>query len=183
MNLHKLALSLTLGGMIVGAGCTSLEGESKMAVRATPAGTVSHNPPASDDLTTALARMEMAEAEAAAARAEAKEAKDALGAASQNAGVSSNQLFPANAVPGHCYARVLLPATFLEQSEQVLVKAESIRIEVSQPEYEWVTEQKLVRQASSRLEGIPAEYKTVTEQVIVLIEPAQRNPLVPAQEK
>ena len=115
-----------------------------------------------DDLANALARVEMAEADAEAARAEARAAKAAL-----QSGGGNQALFPADAIPGHCYARLLIPAAFEEQTEEVLVKAESTRIEVSQPEYDWVTEQKLVREASSRIEIVPAEYKTTSERVKV----------------
>lgn len=180
MNLQKLALSVALSGMIVSAGCTSIEGESNMAISGAPTNGASHNPPAGDDLVNALARVEMAEAEAASARAETAAARAELVAASQGNVNRDNQLFPANAVPGNCYARVLLPATFVEQSEQILIKAESTRIEITQPEYEWVNEQKLIRQESSRIEVIPAEYKTVTEQVVVKPE-FTRLVSVPAQ--
>ncbi len=115
-----------------------------------------------DDLANALARVEMAEAEAQAARAEAEAAKAAL-----RTGGSNSALFPPDAVPGRCYARVLIPAAFENQTEEVLVKAESTRIEVTQAEYEWVSEQKLVREASTRIEIIPAEYKTITEKVVI----------------
>lgn len=180
MNLHKLALSLTLSVLIAGAGCTTMEGESKMAVGSAPSGAISNEPANGDDLTKALARLEMAEADAAAARAEAEAAKVALARASGSSSANTGQLFPANAVPGHCYARVLIPATFVEQAEQIMVKPESTRIEVSQPEYEWVTEQKLIREKSSRFEVVPAEYKTVTEQVVVKPE-STKLVSVPAQ--
>jgi peptidoglycan hydrolase-like protein with peptidoglycan-binding domain len=180
MKLRTMAISLILSGLIAGTGCTTLEGESKMKIGSAPAGAVSHNPPAGDDLVNALARVEMAEASAAEARAEAAAAKAALDQASKNPAAVSNQLFPANAVPGKCYARVLLGATFVEQSEQILVRPETTRIEVTQAKYDWVEEQKLVRQSSTRIEVIPAEYKTVTEQIIIKPE-TTRLVSVPAQ--
>jgi len=174
MIFRKLALSFAAGTLVLISGCTTMEGESPMAAGESTAYAAGPNSNVNDDLANALARVEMAEADAEAARAEARAAQAAL----QSGG--SNTLFPPNAEPGHCYARVLLPASFENQTKDILVKAESTRIEVSQPEYEWVTEEKLVREASSRIEIIPAEYKTITEKVMVKPE-STRLISVPAQ--
>jgi len=175
MRFRKLAISFAAGILVLLSACTTTDGESKMAVGGNPTYRAGPDSDVNDDLANALARVEMAEAEAQTARAEAQAAKAAL-----RSGGDNNALFPPDAVPGRCYARVLIPAIFEEQTEEVLVKAESTRIEVTQAEYEWVTEQKLVREASSRIEIIPAEYKTVTEKVMVKPE-TTRLISVPAQ--
>lgn len=81
--------------------------------------------------------------------------------------VAPDDLFPPNPVPGHCYARVLLPATYDLSEEKVLVKAAEQKIEIEEARYEWVEEAILVKEASSRLETVPAVYETVSEQVMV----------------
>lgn len=102
---------------------------------------------------------------------------------------SGGELFPPNAKPGGCYARVLVPAKFINEevslvkseaserlvtipaeyetvTERVLAKETSERIEVIPATYEWVKKTILVQEASERIEVIPAVYETVTEQVI-----------------
>jgi hypothetical protein len=76
-------------------------------------------------------------------------------------------LFPPNPEPGHCYARVLLPATYDISEEQVLVQPAEKKIEIDEARYEWVEEAVLVKEAATRLETIPAEYGEVTEKVLV----------------
>ena len=66
-----------------------------------------------------------------------------------------------------CIKEAAIPATYETQTEQVLKKAASSRIEVVPATYETVTEQVMTKAASSRIEVIPATYKTVTEQVMV----------------
>jgi len=75
--------------------------------------------------------------------------------------------FPPNPMPGHCYARVLLPATYDVSEEQVLVRPAEKQIEIQDARYEWVEERVLIKEASTRLETLPAEYETVTEKVLV----------------
>ena len=76
-------------------------------------------------------------------------------------------LFPPNAKPGHCYARVLTPAEFETTEEEVLEKEASFRIEIIPAEYEWVDEVVVVQEATTELEVVPAKYETITEQVLV----------------
>ncbi len=80
---------------------------------------------------------------------------------------SDGDLFPPNAQPGHCYARVLIPADYVSESETVLKREASYRYDIVAPVYEWSTEQVLVKEESSRLEVIPATYTEVTEQLLV----------------
>lgn len=77
------------------------------------------------------------------------------------------QLFPPNAEPGRCYARVLLPGQYREETESVLLREASERVEIIPAKYETVDETVLIREASTRLEIIPARYETVEERVLV----------------
>ncbi len=81
--------------------------------------------------------------------------------------VVSNELFPPNALPGHCYARILTPAVYKTSDETVLAKEASERVEIMPAEYETVTERVLIKEASTRLEVIPARYETVEERILV----------------
>ena len=91
-------------------------------------------------------------------------------------------LFPPDAKPGHCYARVLLPATYDVSEEKVLISPAETKIQIEEARYEWVEEAVLVKEASTRLETVPAEYETVTEKVLVKPE-GRRLVNVPAKYK
>lgn len=80
---------------------------------------------------------------------------------------ASDELFPPNAQPGECYARVLFPEQYRTSEERQLVRQASERFEVIPASYETVTERVLVSEASTRLEVIPAVYGTVEERVLV----------------
>ncbi|MBT8039431.1 MAG: peptidoglycan-binding protein [Gammaproteobacteria bacterium] len=114
----------------------------------------------------------------------AKESQLASQRASQQttASAASSDLFPPNAEPGHCYARVLIPAQWGQTTETVLVREASERVEVIPARYETVTERVLVKEASARLETIPARYETVTERLMVRPE-SSRIEEVPATYK
>ncbi|WP_413700990.1 hypothetical protein ACLKMH_04210 [Psychromonas sp. KJ10-10] len=60
------------------------------------------------------------------------EAKVALQASNDanKVNVTEDQLFPPNAQLGHCYSRVLTPATFKTVTDRTLVKPESEKIEI-----------------------------------------------------
>jgi hypothetical protein len=87
-------------------------------------------------------------------------------------GPDSN-LFPPDAQPGECWARVFIPPTYQTKSKQVLVRGNSERLEVIPAKYNWVNEKVLVKEASERMEIVPAEYKWVEE--TVLIQPSSKN--------
>jgi hypothetical protein len=86
---------------------------------------------------------------------------------------TNDSLFPPDAKPGECWARVFIPPTYRTKSEQVLVRGGSERLELIPAEYNWVEEKVLVKEASERLEVVPAEYKWVEEKV--LIKPASKK--------
>ena len=76
-------------------------------------------------------------------------------------------LLPPNAKPGECYARVLLPAQYTTETQQVVKREAATRVEIIPAQYETITEQVLVREASTKLEVIPAVYEDASEQVLV----------------
>lgn len=76
-------------------------------------------------------------------------------------------LLPPNAKPGECYARVLLPAVYATDTQQLVRREAASKVQVIPAQYETATEQVLVREASKRLEIIPAVYEDATEQVLV----------------
>lgn len=81
--------------------------------------------------------------------------------------ITNASLFPPDAKPGHCYARVLLPATYSISEEKVLVRPAETKVEVQEARYEWAEEAVLVKEATTRLETLPAQYETVNEKVMV----------------
>ncbi|HHJ20691.1 MAG TPA: peptidoglycan-binding protein [Gammaproteobacteria bacterium] len=70
-----------------------------------------------------------------------------------------------NAKPGECYAKVIIPAKFETQTEEVVVREASEKIDVVPARYEWTQEKVLVQDASYKLIPVPAVYETVTEKV------------------
>ncbi len=79
----------------------------------------------------------------------------------------TNDLFPPNAKPGECYARVFVPPTYQTVTEQVLKHEARQEIEIVPARYETVEEKVLVKEAAERWEVVPATYDWVEEQVLV----------------
>ena len=75
--------------------------------------------------------------------------------------------FPPNAQPGECYARVFVPATYETDTETVVTRQASERVEVIPAKYEWVNEKILSREVSEKLVVVPATYDWVEEKVLV----------------
>ncbi|RKZ38461.1 MAG: hypothetical protein DRQ49_14255 [Gammaproteobacteria bacterium] len=139
------------------------------------------------------------------ARLEIESRQKGVGTGMTTTTSSSNALLPpSNAVPGECYARVLIPpkyetksksvlkqaaytrqeivrpAQYGWQDKRVLVKEAAKRIETIPAKYEWVNEQVLVKEASERVETIPAKYDLVNEQVLIK-EASERIETIPAK--
>jgi len=76
-------------------------------------------------------------------------------------------MYPPNAEPGKCYARVLTPAKYEVQTEKVLSKDASERLRVIPAKYTWTTKKVLIKEASERLVAVPATYETITQKVLV----------------
>jgi hypothetical protein len=70
-------------------------------------------------------------------------------------------------VPGQCFAKVLVPATYRTTSEDFILRAPAQRIETTPPRFEWVEESIVARQASEKLIPVRAVFKKVREEVVV----------------
>ncbi len=77
------------------------------------------------------------------------------------------ELFPPDAKPGECWARVFVPPTYRTMTETVMKTSPSERVELVPAAYEDVEERVLVKEASSRMEVIPAQYEWVEERIMV----------------
>ena len=78
---------------------------------------------------------------------------------------SSGDLYPPNARPGECYARMLIPGESRTITEKVLKKEASERVEIVPATYKTVTKRVLVKPETSKLVSVPAKYGTKTEKV------------------
>ena len=76
-------------------------------------------------------------------------------------------LYPPQANPGECFARVLVPPTYVTASERVLTRSASERLEIIPAQYEWVEEKVMVKAASERIEVTPPKYGWVEEKVVI----------------
>jgi uncharacterized small protein (DUF1192 family) len=76
-------------------------------------------------------------------------------------------LYPPNANPGECYARVLVPPQYKTETRQVTVSEETELVETSPAEYQMVEERILVKEEEERLQVIPAVFEWREEQVLV----------------
>lgn len=87
---------------------------------------------------------------------------------SSNSAGASTALLPPNAQPGRCYARVLTPATYKTEYETVLTKGEGETVKVIPATYRNETQKLLVKEASEKIVVVsPAKYQTQTEKVLV----------------
>ena len=83
-------------------------------------------------------------------------------------GGNGNDAYPINAKAGECYARVVNPPVFKTQTEKVVAKAASERVEVIPAKFEYVDEKVLVKPAGKKVvEVIPPVYRTVEDKVLV----------------
>ena len=111
-------------------------------------------------------------------------------------------LYPPNAQPGHCYAKVYIPPKYAVKTEKVLVQEPGYKLICKPPKYKTVTERVLVQPATTEwrrgsgvttpvngkitdvncLVKVPPKYKTITKRV--LVEPAKTVKVpIPAQYK
>ena len=84
---------------------------------------------------------------------------------------SAQQLPPANAKAGECYAKVLIPAKYQTTAEEVMVQPATSRFKKTPAVYREVEKQVLVQEESYELVPVPPVYETVEEKV--LIQPEQ----------
>ncbi len=85
----------------------------------------------------------------------------------QSQATGGEELFPPNARPGECYARVFVPPTYKTETVKVLKSDATERIETTPARYEWMEERVLVQKPSEKLEVVPATYEWVEERVLV----------------
>ncbi len=74
---------------------------------------------------------------------------------------------PSNAIPGQCFAKVIIPAKFKTVTETMQASPESTRLSTVPAKYGYETKKVLVKEASETLMTIPAKYKTVSKKVLV----------------
>lgn len=97
-------------------------------------------------------------------------------AESQDSTKESLSLYPPDAKPGECYAKVLVPAKYDVVSEKVLKREASEKVTIIPAKYQWVEERVLVKEASEIVTVKPASFRWLEERVMV--EPATTR-LVP----
>ena len=78
---------------------------------------------------------------------------------------ASGDLYPPNARPGECYARMLIPAEYRTITEKVIKKEASDKVEIIPATYKTVTKRVLVKPETTKLVTVPAQYGTKTEKV------------------
>ena len=79
----------------------------------------------------------------------------------------ANSLVPPNAKVGECYAKVLVPPVYEEQTKRRLVKAGTEEIVVVPATYKVVEKKVKIRDKSKKLVVVPAVYKVVKEKILV----------------
>ncbi len=79
----------------------------------------------------------------------------------------SGDLYPPNARPGECYARMLIPGESRTITEKVLKKEASERVEIVPATYKTVTKRVLVKPETTKLVSVPAKYGTKSERILV----------------
>ena len=76
-------------------------------------------------------------------------------------------LVPANPIAGECYARVEVPATFSQGSQQVIVEEGYSRLEVQQPQLASRQERVMTKEASVNYRVRQPSFRSITEQMLV----------------
>ncbi len=97
-------------------------------------------------------------------------------AESQDVSQNNLSLYPPDARPGECYAKVLVPAKYDTISEKVVKREASEKVSIIPAKYEWVEERVLTKEAAESIQVVPAVYRWVEEKIMV--EPASTR-LVP----
>ncbi|MDH3609779.1 MAG: hypothetical protein OEQ24_11135 [Gammaproteobacteria bacterium] len=80
---------------------------------------------------------------------------------------TSGDLYPPNARPGECYARMLIPGESRTITEKVIKKEASEKVEIIPATYKTVTKRVLVKPETTKLVSVPAKYGTKTEKIQV----------------
>lgn len=72
-----------------------------------------------------------------------------------------------NAKPGECYAKVIVPAQYKTETQEVVVREASEKIQIIPAKYELVAEKVLVKEAGKKVIPVPAVYGEVKERIEV----------------
>ena len=80
---------------------------------------------------------------------------------------SGQQLPPADAKAGECYAKVLIPAKYTTSAGQVLVQAANSTFKKTPAVYREIEKSILIQEESFELVPVPAVYETSTERVLI----------------
>ncbi len=72
-----------------------------------------------------------------------------------------------DAKPGECFAKVIVPAEFETKSEQVMVKPESEKVEVTPATFDSAEKEVVVKEGFTTLKAVPAKFRTETVEVEV----------------
>jgi len=75
-----------------------------------------------------------------------------------------------DAKPGECFAKVIVPAQYETKSEQVLVKPESEKVDVTPATFDNAEKEVVVKEGFTTLKAIPAKFRT--EMVEIEVSPA-----------
>ncbi len=89
---------------------------------------------------------------------------------------------PANARPGQCFTKIIIPAKYQTTKERIVVSPESSRVSTIPAKYGYEERRILVQEASERHVTIPATYKWVQERVQV-VDQSESLMKIPAQYK
>lgn len=80
--------------------------------------------------------------------------------------IDNTQTLP-DAKPGECYAKVITPAEFETNSEEVVLQEASERLEIMEAEFETAEQAVMVKEGSENLVVSEAVFKSETERVEV----------------
>ena len=82
-------------------------------------------------------------------------------------GQVANESYPANAVPGQCFTKMLEPEVTEPVTEHVLVSPEKTELRVIPGSTTWEEKSVLVKEQSVELVTVPATFRTETETMVV----------------
>ena len=100
-------------------------------------------------------------------RATSSMSSSSMSSSSTTSMSGTGELFPPNAIPGHCYTRIFIPPTFKTETEKVLVAEGGERLEIIPGETGYETQKVLVKEASTIIKTIPGTYRMVEERILV----------------
>ncbi|HIP81429.1 MAG TPA: peptidoglycan-binding protein [Leucothrix mucor] len=70
-----------------------------------------------------------------------------------------------DAKPGECFAKVIVPAEYETKSEQVLVKPESEKVDITPATFDNAEKEIVVKEGFTKLKAVPAKFRTETVEI------------------